>query len=83
VAADRDLAVRHLEGDDVLDLEAELEEAGPFDAVLLIYFDLGVLAPDRVRTLLRRVRGWLADDGILVFEVLHPRARPEVPPAPR
>jgi SAM-dependent methyltransferase len=83
VAADRDLAVRYLEGDDVLDLEAELEEAGPFDAVLLIYFDLGVLAPDRVRTLLRRVRGWLADDGILVFEVLHPRARPEVPPAPR
>jgi SAM-dependent methyltransferase len=83
MASDRDLSVRYLEGDYVLDLEAELEESGPFDAVLLIYFDLGVLAPDRVRTLLRRVGGWLADDGILVFDVLHPRARPEVPPGPR
>jgi hypothetical protein len=50
VASDRDLAVRYLEGDHLLDLEAELEKAGPFDAALLISFALGVLVPDRVRT---------------------------------
>jgi SAM-dependent methyltransferase len=82
-AAEQQLPVRYLEGDYVVDLDTELEQAGPFDAVLLIYFDLGVLPPAAVRTVLRRIRRWLADDGVLVFDVLHPRHRPEVPPSPR
>ena len=63
-AASRGLRVEYLQAD-YLDVEIE----GPFDLVLLIYGDLCALGPDQRRSLLHKVRGWLAPEGRFVFDV--------------
>jgi SAM-dependent methyltransferase len=50
---------------------------GTFDLILLVYFDLGVLDPLHLERLLERVRGWLAEDGRFVFDVLTPASLPD------
>ncbi len=56
--------VRYLRGD-----YRELALAEHFDAVLLIYLDLGVLSPADLRRVLERVRGWLGSSGVFVCDV--------------
>lgn len=50
-------------------LDLPLSAASRFDLVLMIWWDLAVLAPDRRRALLGRVAGLLADGGRFVFDV--------------
>ena len=47
----------------------ELDLSGTFDLILLIFGDYCVLDPDQRRSLLRRVRDWLAPGGRFVFDV--------------
>lgn len=65
-AADRDgSAVEYLEADYLT-----WTPQGRFDAILLVYFDLGALADDDRDRLLCRVRSWLAPGGRFVFDVV-------------
>lgn len=47
----------------------DLELQGTFDLILLIFGDFCPLGPDRRRSLLDRVKGWLAPGGRFVFDV--------------
>jgi SAM-dependent methyltransferase len=47
----------------------DLELQGTFDLILLIFGDFCPLGPDRRRSLLNRVNGWLAPGGRFVFDV--------------
>jgi len=47
----------------------ELELAGSFDLVLLVFGDYCPLGPDQRRLLLDRIRNWLAPGGRFVFDV--------------
>lgn len=66
------LDITYLEGD-----YTEVEFDGPFDLILLVYFDLGTLDPVSLERLLERVHGWLAENGRFVFDVLTPTSLPE------
>jgi SAM-dependent methyltransferase len=48
---------------------------GTFDAVLLVYLDLGTFSPRDARCILERVRGWLAPGGLFLFDVATPAYR--------
>jgi SAM-dependent methyltransferase len=73
VAEEQGLPIAYVDGDY---LDVEVSER--FEAVMLVFYDLGALGPDDTDTLLRRVRDWLTDDGIFVFDVLTPESREEV-----
>ncbi len=64
VAEDRGLRVAYHHGN-YLDLEL----AGSFDLILLIFGDLCPLGPEQRRSLLDRVKGWLAPGGRFLFDV--------------
>jgi SAM-dependent methyltransferase len=49
-----------------------LDTVGEFDAVLLIYYDFGVLSNEHRDDLLRRIRRALKPGGVLVFHVQTP-----------
>lgn len=63
-------AVRYLLGD-----YREIDLAERFDAVLLIYLDLGTFSPSDARRILARVRRWLAPNGVFIFDVATPGHR--------
>ncbi len=65
-----DPGTRYLPGD-----YRTVEVDGPFDAVLLIYLDLGTFSPPDTHRILDRVRHWLAPDGVFAFDVATPRLR--------
>ena len=46
-----------------------LADAGPFDVIVLIYFDFGVLGNSARDDLLQNVRRWLLPGGAFVFDV--------------
>ncbi len=54
-------------------MEIALEES--FDAIILVYLDLGTFSPTDLERVSTRVRRWLAPGGIFVFDVMTPRAR--------
>lgn len=49
--------------------------AEKFDAVLLIYLDLGTFPPEDVRLILERVHAWLVPGGVFIFDVATPARR--------
>ncbi len=63
-ARSRGSAVRYLVGD-----YREIDLTGEFDAVLLIYLDLGTFSGADRHRIFERVRGWLAPGGVFVFDV--------------
>lgn len=69
-ARSQESAARYLLGDY---RRIQLEET--FDAVLMIYLDLGTFACPDVRHILRRVHDWLAPGGVFIFDVATPRRR--------
>lgn len=64
VADSRGLHVDYRHGN-YLDVDLD----GSFDLVLLVFGDLCPLSPDQRRSLLHRVKGWLAPAGRFVFDV--------------
>lgn len=53
----------------------ELTMAAKFDAVLLIYLDLGTFSPPDRHGIFERVRGWLTAGGVFLFDVAGPAHR--------
>jgi 2-polyprenyl-3-methyl-5-hydroxy-6-metoxy-1,4-benzoquinol methylase len=54
----------------------QLDLSEQFDAITLIYYDLGVFAPDQRADLLRRIARALKPGGFFVFDVVTGRQRP-------
>jgi SAM-dependent methyltransferase len=69
-ARSRDADVRYLLGD-----YREIDLTGRFDAVVLIFCDLGTFSPADTRRILERVRGWLTPNGLFAFDVVAPPCR--------
>jgi SAM-dependent methyltransferase len=60
-----------------------LQEQASYAAVLLIYYDIGVLSDAHRDQLLKRVHGALLPNGLFAFDVLTPCAIQDLPPGTR